>query len=181
MRNTKALLALVALAAAASVAFASVFVYYPVSVDVSPVNPPIVFAAGSNAGQPDLGGNTITVDIGANQASVSVTVHPTYQRTYYKSIAVIDNTDTSNAYYITVRVNAALPAEYAGSQLIVQTAGGPVTVDLTSTGDTAIGQIPAGSQWEVDLKFSIPEGAPLPSPASAGIELIYSTSAETPP
>jgi len=181
MRNTKALLALVALAAAASVAFASVFVYYPVSVSVSPVAPPIIFENGSNANQPDLAGNTISVAIGANQTSVAITVHPTYQITYYKNITIINNTDTANAYYVTIRVNTALPATYAGSELIIQTATGPVAVNLTATGDTVIGQIPAGGSWEVDLKFVIPEGAPLPAAATASIQLIYSNSAETPP
>ncbi len=181
MRNTKALLALLALAATASIAFASVFVYYPVSVSVSPVAPPIVFEEGSNANQPDLGGNTITVTLGANQTSASITVHPTYQTTYYKNITVIKNTDTANAYYITIRVNTALPADYAGSQLIIQTGTGSVAVDLTATGDTVIGQIPAGGSWEIDLSFSIPEGSRLPAAATASIQLIYSNSAETPP
>lgn len=181
MRNTKALLALVALAVAASAAFASVFVYYPVSVSVSPVAPPIVFASGSNANQPDLAGNTITVNIGANQTSVAITVHPTYQITYYRNITIINNTDTISSYYVTIRVNTPLPATYAGSQLIIRTATGSVAVDLTTTGDTTIGQIPAGGEWEVDLSFSIPEGTSLPAAATASIQLIYSNSAETPP
>lgn len=181
MRGVKALVALLAISAVASVAFASVFVYYPVSVAVSPVAPPVIFASGSNANQSDLGGNTISVILGANLTSVSITVHPTYQITYYKNVTVIKNNDTVNAYYVTIRVNTALPATYAGSELIVQTATGSVAVNLTATGDTYIGQIPAGGNWSVDLLFDIPEGAPLPAPATASIQLIYSTSTETPP
>lgn len=181
MRNTKALLALVALAAAASVAFASVFVYYPINVSVSPVSPPIVIDPGSNANQPDLAGNTITVNIGANKTSATVTVHPTYQTTYYKNITVIENTDAATSYYVWIRVDTALSAAYSGSQLIIRTASGSVPVDLTTSGDTLIGQIPASGKWEVDLSFSIPEGTALPAAETAVIQLIYSTGTETPP
>jgi hypothetical protein len=65
MRFERRLLALVSLAVFASIVFASVFVYYPACITVSPVSPPVVFAAGSNAGKPDLlGTNTISVNIG---------------------------------------------------------------------------------------------------------------------
>ena len=58
--------------------FASVFVYYPATITVSPVIPPVVFATGSNAGQPDLGyGNTIQVITGSNGTKLDVTIHPT--------------------------------------------------------------------------------------------------------
>ncbi|MGC9122145.1 MAG: hypothetical protein ACP5HP_04320, partial [Thermogladius sp.] len=62
MRFDRRVLALVAVAVFTSIVFASVFVYYPVSVAVSPVSPPVYFAQGSNAGKDDLGqGNTIGV------------------------------------------------------------------------------------------------------------------------
>ncbi|MDT7895223.1 MAG: hypothetical protein RQ855_03385, partial [Desulfurococcales archaeon] len=62
-----------AIAIILSYAFASVFVYYPLTVNLSPVSPPIKFLAGSNANQSDLGGggspytsNTIGVTIGSD-------------------------------------------------------------------------------------------------------------------
>lgn len=184
MRNTKALLALVALAAAASVAFASVFVYYPINVSVSPVSPPIVIDPGSNANQPDLAGNTITVNIGANKTSATVTVHPTYQTTYYKSIAVIRNTDTQ-AYNIWFKVKTALPGTtYSSAYLVIRDGTTNVTrVSLTSTGTTTTYYtLSAGGNWEVDLEFKINEGTTLPTtPDTATIQLIYSTGTETPP
>ena len=70
----------------AAFATASVFTYYPFKLLVKPVSPPIIFEPGSNANQPDLGSdNNIQVDLGGNNTSVEITIHPTYRTTYYKT------------------------------------------------------------------------------------------------
>lgn len=179
-----------------SYAFASVFVYYPVNVNLSPVSPPIRFLDGSNANQNDLGGggspyasNTIGVTIGSDGASLTLTLHPTKQHNYYRNVSLIQNTD-GKAYYITIRVNtaASLPSGSVARLLIYdRPSGGAKVADvsLLATGDTsATATISAsgtpGSVWRIDLYIFIPEGS-TPSATSANIQLIYSPSSETPP
>lgn len=165
------------MAALIAVVFASVFVYYPLNVTVSPTSAPVVFQTGTNAGGTDLGGNTITVSLGSNAASADITVHPTYQTTYYEDVLRLVNTDSSTTYYVTIRVNTAVGSGFTTAKLIVN----GVQVDLTATGDTTIGQIPASGSWQVDLQFVVPEGSPLPSSSTASIQVIYSPSSGTPP
>ena len=179
-----------------SYAFTSVFVYYPVTVNLSPVSPPIKFLDGSNANQNDLGGggspytsNTIGVTIGSDGASLTLTLHPTKQYNYYRNVSLIQNTD-GKAYYITVRVNtaASLPAGSQARLLIYdRPSGGSLVanVNLLATGDTsASATISAsgnpGSIWRIDLYIFIPEGASV-SATSSSLQLIYSPSSETPP
>ncbi len=200
MRFERRLLALVSLAVFASIVFASVFVYYPASITVSPVSPPVVFAQGSNAGKPDLlGTNTISVSIGQNGASLGVTLHPTYQVTYYKNITIIYNTD-SKTYYVYLRVQTPATGLPSGSKLILYiynanagrslsgypqpTPSGYVTsLDLTTSGQTqAQITLSSGSWLELDVYVYIPEGTTLPSsPVTAQLLLVYTPSAETPP
>jgi len=187
-----------------SLGFASVFTYYPVTVSISPVPPPVSFTtgAGSNAGQPDLGaGNTISVSIGASGASADITIHPTFRTTYYKNITLIKNWESgtgAKAYNVYIRVvtAASLPS---GSQAVIyiynqnaprQLTGFPnpapasgtyvASVSLLSTGTTSIGSLNAGSAWEVDVLVYIPEGT-TPSSTTAQVQLIYTPSGETPP
>jgi len=187
-----------------SLGFASVFTYYPVTVSISPVPPPVSFTTGtgSNAGQPDLGaGNTISVSIGASGASADITIHPTFRTTYYKNITMIKNWEPSSggkAYNVYIRVvtQASLPA---GSQAVVyiysqgatrSLTGFPnpapasgtyvASVSLLSSGTTSIGPLNPGSAWEVDVLVYIPEGT-TPSSTTAQIQLIYTPSGETPP
>ena len=177
-----------------SYAFASVFVYYPITVNLSPVNPPIRFDYGSNANGYDLGGsgdpytsNTIGVTIGPAGTSLILTLHPTRQHNYYKEVSLIENTD-GKAYYITIRVvtAAVLPPGSVALLLIFDELGSRVAeVDLLATGDTsATSTIAAsgtpGSIWRIDLYIFIPEGS-TPSATSAFVQLIYSPSSETPP
>ena len=179
-----------------SYAFTSVFVYYPVTVNLSPVSPPIKFLDGSNANQNDLGGggspytsNTIGVTIGSDGASLTLTLHPTKQYNYYRNVSLIQNTD-GKAYYITIRVNtpASLPSGSAARLLIYNAPSGGTKVadvNLLATGDTsASATISAsgnpGSIWRIDLYIFIPEGASV-SATSASLQLIYSPSSETPP
>ena len=183
-------------AIALSIAFAAVFSYYPVSITISPVSPPVYFATGENAGQDDLwANNKITVSVGSNRTSVSITIHPTYQVTYYKNVTLIVNNDTK-AYNISLRV-ASVASLPSGASAVVYvysknasrslsgypkpTPSGYVkNVSLTSTGTTWIGYLSRGSAYEIDIYVYIPEGTS-PSSISAGLLLIASPSSESPP
>jgi hypothetical protein len=189
-RPALALPVALAIAIILSYAFASVFVYYPVIVNLSPVNPPIRFQPGSNANQDDLGsGNTIGVDIGPDGASLALSLHPTKQHNYYIDVSRIENTD-SKAYYITIRVitAASLPPGSVARLLIYNApSGGSIVanVNLLATGDTTASATIAasgnpGSVWRIDIYILIPEGLPVSS-TFAEILLIYSPSSETPP
>jgi len=194
VNNKNALLPLVVWLMALAFVAASVFVYYPLSVAVSPVEPPIVFEEGSNAGQYDLWNkttgesNTIEVVIGANFTSASVTIHPTYQTTYYKDVLWISNYDTK-AYNVYLRVETPITTFPSGSDIKLRIysrganrADPPIaTVSLLSADTTPIGSLPSSGTWEVDVKVYIPEGSSLPSSATAGLRLIYTPSSEMPP
>jgi len=182
--------------AALTATLASVFAYYPVTATLAPTSPPVYFAAGTNAGQDDIGsGNTISVTIGSNGASLSFTVHPTYQTCYWKNITIIKNND-SKAYNIYLRVvtpvsgiSGATVRIYVYNKGATRSLSGYPTpeptsgtyVDLTTTGTTAIGQLSGGGAFEIDVYTYIPEDSTLPSSASAQLLLIYTPSSETPP
>jgi hypothetical protein len=185
-------------AIALSIAFAAVFSYYPVSIAISPVSPPVYFATGSNANTNDLGAdNTIAVSVGSSNTNVSITIHPTYQVTYYKNVTLIVNSD-SKAYNISLRVVTAASLS-SGARAVVYVynknatrslSGYPPTlepsgyvknVSLTSTGTTYIGSLSGGSVYEIDIYVYIPEGTRLPSSTTASLLLIASPSSESPP
>ncbi|MGC8910427.1 MAG: hypothetical protein ACP5O5_07615, partial [Fervidicoccaceae archaeon] len=171
--------------------FASVFVYYPVSFAATPTAPPVIFAEGSNAGGKDLyGTNTIGVTVSQANTSLSITVHPTYQTTYYKNITLIKNQDSSNAYYIAFRVNtAATDTNLQSAQLIIKDSSGntKATIDLMTTSTSNWIDIPANSQYTVDLNITYTAGASSTyssAPGSgfiASLQLIYSTQNEPAP
>jgi len=184
------------LAVIGSIAFASAFQYYPTYITLSPVAPPVTFDNGNNANQADLGQNTITVTLGANKTSLSITIHPTYQTAYYKNTTIINNTDTK-AYNIYMRVTtpATLPP---GSSAIIYVyekgatrtltgfptpapSGYVATVSLLTTGTTRIGSLSASGVYEIDIYTVIPEGVKLPASTTAKVLLIYTPSGETPP
>jgi hypothetical protein len=183
--------------AALTATLASVFAYYPVTATLAPTRPPVYFAAGTNAGQDDIGsGNTISVTIGSNGASLSFTVHPTYQTCYWKNITIIKN-DDSKAYNIYLRVVTPVSGLPSGSKarIYVYTQGttrslsdyptpeptSGTYVDLTTTETFYIGQLSGGGVFEIDVYTYIPEDSTLPSSASAQLLLIYTPSSETPP
>ena len=174
-KRNLAIIALV-LMLAVPASFASVFVYHPINLSITQTKPPIIFQPGTNAGQADVNG-TIDVEIGANQTSASITLHPTYQTTLYEDILEIVNKQASQSYNVYIRVvtPASVPSG-ATAELIVN----GVTVDLTTAGDTYIGTINANTTWTVGAKFYFPEGNPLTS-TSASIQLIYTPGSETPP
>ena len=158
----------------------AVFVYLPGDITVGPVNPPIQLAPGSNAGQPDLAGNTIGVTIGANDSSFTLNVNPTYQKTRYHDVVRINNPSppAGDSYYIAVRVNTPLSGPYSSATLYVIDSTNTVvlTVDLTTTGTSVWSSSPLadGQYFRIDVEFVLPEGSQLPGSSTINIEIIYS-------
>lgn len=189
MEKRKKLLTIVLIALALAVVTTSVFTYYPVSITLAPQKPPLIFESGSNTGKPDLFGQTITASIGDASTSLALTVHPTYQTAYYKDIARIKNQDSSNSYYVAIKVNTLFTGLSEAKLLIYSGSTNVAIVDLLTTGTTTwLGPISAGSEWRMDLNITIPETggssstAPTISQPTASIQLIYSPqSTETPP
>lgn len=170
--------------ALATVALASVFVYYPLQLTAVPQAPGVVFQLGSNAGHPDVGQNTITVTLGASSTSASVEIHPTYQRTYYKDVLRIYNGD-NDAMRIWLRVDNAYDTLPTGSTVRIIFREGANIIYSYQIGGTAqvqVGTINAGATWEIDFEVQIPEGHSIQnSQFVAHMRLIYTPSSETPP
>ncbi|MFZ8791941.1 MAG: hypothetical protein ACO2OS_06730 [Thermosphaera aggregans] len=190
MQAGKYILGLTIATILASIVFASVFVYYPASVQVSPRAPPVIFEEGSNSNQRDLYGETITTDIDATGTSASITLHPTYQRTYYKDVLRIKNQD-SEVYYVKVNVVSTI----TGGNIVsakIHVYRGDVKVgeiDLLTTGlqpDSWIA-LNGNGELRIDLEFRYAttggshDTAP-PGSGTISLELVYSTvNNETPP
>jgi hypothetical protein len=188
MKAERKLIALLAVAALVSIVNASVFVYYPITVNLQPTQPPIIFSKGKNAGEQDLYGSTIGVSMGSANTSLTITVHPTYQTNYYKNITVINNidsSDSSNSYYVAIRVNKALSnsdSKITEAKLLIFDSSGTniAVVDLLTTGTTSwLGPLNANGKWFVDINITISEtgGSPGSAPFtsdSASLQLIYS-------
>ena len=195
-RITTPLIALL-IAVVISIAFASVFVYHPMAVTLQPVQPPVYFDAGTNSNKDDLG-YKISVSIGDNATSLTITVHPTYQVTYYKNVSIVYNSDYKS-YKVCFKVNTPLSNLPPDSEAYLyiysngsdrSLSGYPTPtpsgflaqIDLTSTTvPTKIGLLNAGQGYELDLYIYIPEGASLPSTQTIQLYLIYTPSGETPP
>jgi len=197
MEKAKAtpLFILLAASLAATAVFASVFVYYPLNISLTPSKPAVYFIAGSNAGQNDImygTGNKIIVSVDSAGAFAQITVHPTYQTTYYKDVLEITNQD-NQAYY--VWLNVTNPITVGGNLTsavlyVIDDVGNQHSVDLhLTTGPVLVGQISGGKTWRIDLEFQItgygnngsPSQAPILSDYSASLNLIYSPSNENPP
>jgi len=172
----------------ATVALASVFVYYPLSITATPTGPGVVFASGSNANQPDIGtGNQITVFIGSNQTFASITIHPTYQENYYKDVLNITNGDDNamKVYLVFTSATSNLPAGSVVKLFFYE--GTTKVTDLNITNPSLnnlyeVGQISAGDTWQIDIYVSIPEGKSIDDVSySATANLVYTPSSETPP
>lgn len=178
-------IALLAIAAVASVAFASVFVYYPGTVTAYYQNPPIVWEGDSNSNGTDLEGQTITVKVGFNSTKLSIEVHPTYEYTYYKGIVKISNVGTKQ-YNVYIRVTQ--PADFgkiSGGEvkLILHTPNdGDQVLDMTNGGATyGPFLLGSGESIGVDLQYFLPDGVKLPSSITFSVQLIYTPSSEAPP
>ncbi|GAY25829.1 hypothetical protein ATG_10320 [Desulfurococcaceae archaeon AG1] len=121
----------VTIALAISIAYANVFVYAPIEITLQPVNPPVYFEQGSNAGKPDLGpNNVITANPGPNKESLAVVIHPTYQTTYYKNISIVINSD-NKAYYVYFKVQDVLNNLPTGSIALLCVYGSNAPRSLT--------------------------------------------------
>jgi len=188
-KNQKRTLAtLAALAITLAIVNASVFVYYPITVNLVPAAPPIIFVEGSNANTADLRNYNIKVSITEANTNLTITVHPTYQTTYYKNISEIKNLD-SNAYHVYIKVVDTMSGgNLTSAYLIINKSGTLVSVDLKNTGLTYIGQLSSNSKWSVNLKIELTKfGAatydrpPKVDDPTAKIQLIYSKTNETPP
>ena len=179
-----------------SIAFSSVFVYYPITAQISPVSPPVILDSGSNAGRSDLSGsNTIGVSIGTNKTSATITIHPTYQASYYENVTIIRNTD-SKSYTVTLKVYTAVSGLPSGSKVLLYLfsrgatrslsgwpssnlapSGSLAVLDLTQTTTPATVTLSGGSIVEADILVYIPEGSTMPtSPVTANIYLVYTPS-----
>ncbi|MEM3967813.1 MAG: hypothetical protein QXK04_08585 [Ignisphaera sp.] len=185
MNTAKQIVAPIAVLLVTSIAFASVFAYYPLTITVSPQAPGVRFGAGSNAGQPDIGtGKNISTTIGQSGTSVSFTIHPTYQENYYKNVTVITNSDDNamNVYLIFDSVSSNLPTV----KLFVYEGTTKVTVlDIASQSigtPIRVGQIASGKTWQIDLYVKIPEGTSITGAQyQVTARLVYTPSSETPP
>ena len=164
-----------------SIAFSSVFVYYPITAQISPVETPVKLGYGSNAGRPDLS-DTISVTIGSNNASATITIHPTYQVSYYRNITIITNTD-SKAYKVMLNVSSpmTLPTDSKAKLYVFSKradrslSGWPsdnnlglsgsyyAVLDLTTTSTSSEFPLNANDIVEIDILIYIPEGTPPPS------------------
>jgi len=174
-RITTPLIALL-IAVVISIAFASVFVYYPMAVTLQPVQPPVYFAEGTNSNQDDLWtGNKISVLIGSNKTSLTIIVHPTYQVTYYKNVSIVYNNDSGRAYLVCFRVYTPLSNLPPGSEAYLyiyaasstrSLSGYPTPtpsgylkqINLKSTGTTCVVTLGGKGYLEMDLYIYIPEG-----------------------
>jgi len=179
-KNQKRTLAtLAALAITLAVVNASVFAYYPITVTITGVQP-VVFDYGSNANQPDLGkDNNIAVALGANRASAAITIHPTYQHTYYHDVLEVKNTDTDKSYYVAFRVTRSISdwPQNSIAKMIINDSDNQkkLEVDLTASGTTEwIGPLSAGDYYRIDFYIYYPEGSQLPSNTQVQLQLIYS-------
>ncbi len=175
-----------------TVANASVFVYYTSSLSLQTSQPPVYLKEGSNANQPDLFGNTITVTVGSAGASASLTLHPTYGKTYYKNVLEVVNQDTTNAYTVYLRVTDPLSdTNVASAKVYVYDATRTLqaTLDLQASNNQVSFTLPAGATYTVDVEIVISEngGSPVSPPSltdgQAQFDLIYTAAGttETPP
>uniref|UniRef100_A0A7J3JRG9 DUF1102 domain-containing protein n=2 Tax=Ignisphaera aggregans TaxID=334771 RepID=A0A7J3JRG9_9CREN len=186
MNTAKQIVAPIAVLLVTSIAFASVFAYYPLTITVSPQEPGVRFGAGSNVGQPDIGtGNTISTTIGQSGTSVSITIHPTYQENYYKNVTVITNSD-DNAMNVYLIFDSVLINQNVTVKLFVYEGTTKVTVlDIASQSigtPIRVGQIASGETWQIDLYVNIPEGTSITGAQyQVTARLVYTPSSETPP
>jgi hypothetical protein len=171
-----------------SFAYASVFTYNPLTTNISPVAPPVIFKYGTNTGKADLRGTTITASIGNANTSLTLTLHPTYQKVYYKDVARINNTNT-NAYYIMLRVISPLTnSKILNAKLyLYEGATKKLEINLLATGSTSWVLMNGKAEWRIDAEIEISEsGGSYNTPPFASdsvtLNLIYSTQGvESPP
>ncbi len=174
---------------------ASVFVYYPTTLNVSGVNPNVKFSLGSNAGGTDVDGGTITVTIsGLNSTNASISIGPTNEKTYYKDLLKIDNYATFQ-YYGWIKVNTPISnvGVVSATMYIIDVSTNSIvaTIDLTQIGlqpanPFVIPASPDGvtpSSLQIDIEIVIDSNTDATTVTdTANIEVVYSPqNIETPP
>lgn len=172
-----------------SIALASAFAYYPLTITATPQAPRVVFQTGSNANQPDLGGKTIAVSIGANGTSASVTINPTYRETYYRNVLKLYNGDSRDmsVWIVFTYLSNTLPQGSIVRLFFYDVATNMKVKELDITSPTlnspiSIGSIAAGKTWQIDIYVNITEGISIVGASySANAKLVYTPSSETPP
>jgi len=171
-----------------AVALAAVFAYYPLTLQIVPTPPGVVFEPGSNADKPDIGTeNYITVETGDNGASASVTIHPTYQENYYKDVLRISNNDDDamNVYIVFTSVSNTLPAGSIVKLFVYEEATRVRELEVTNPAvnqPISIGLLGVGRVWQLDIYVYIPEGTYITGASyTANAKLVYTPSTETPP
>jgi hypothetical protein len=192
MNTKRKLIALLAIATLISIVNASVFVYYPINLTISPQNPPVVFSTGSNSNERDLWDKTITVDITDGVADnegtrLTIEVHPTLQKNYYYDIAKIKNNDDKHTYYIKFRVTSCINDDRVYEAYLIINGDYDNKIDLKSGGvqpDNWI-ELSSSSAFRVDLYIVLDSVGS--SDITVGVDLIISTtsisttSTESPP
>ncbi|MCS7139634.1 MAG: hypothetical protein NZ940_02885 [Candidatus Nezhaarchaeota archaeon] len=172
---------------ATSIALATVFVYYPLTVTIEPTAPGVRFWKGSNADQPDIGPYRITVTLGLNNTSASIVIHPTYQENYYKDILRVRNydDDAMYVYFIFYSCEGNLPP---GSSVVMIIYEGATKLNVTNitvpTLNQAIYMNRIGSKgiWQIDFYVNMTEGHDITSAIYvATMRLVYTPVNETPP
>ncbi len=99
---------LLATALTLGIALAHVTTFFPISLSINPQNATVIFEPGSNANAVDAGG-PISVETGTSNTTLSITIHPTFETTYYQNISIIRN-KSSNAVTINLTVVQPLDA-----------------------------------------------------------------------
>lgn len=172
------------LAALVISSMATVIVGYPIGVTAGYVENDVKLDFGSNSNKAGLAGNTITVSIGANASSATITIHLTYGKVMYIDILRINNSATAPTYYIGFDVSHNLPATIVTrAELIVDTGTGTVSYDILTGGWSGwLTTIDPGSEYEIHFIFEVAEGQKLPTTTSTiNLRLYWSPSdTETP-
>lgn len=130
--------------------------------------------------------------VGSAGASASLTLHPTYGKTYYKNVLEVVNQDTENAYTVYLRVTDPLSdTSVTSAKIYVYDATRTLkaTLDLQASNDEASFTLPAEATYTLDVEIVISEdgGSPASPPrltdGQAQFDLIYTTAGpnETPP
>ena len=182
MNMRRKLIVLLAIATLVSIVNASVFVYYPINLKISPQQPPVVFIPGSNSDGTDLWGSTITVNIGGGGTNLSIEVHPTLQRNYYYDIVKIRNNDNNNAYYLKFRVISPISDERVSEAYLIIGGDYSEKIDLKQGGlqPSVWFTLSTSSELRVDLYLVLTgyTGGGI----TVEVDLIYSTTnTEVPP
>ncbi len=181
MQRKRLAVALAVVALAALVANAAVFVYYPAYVNVQAQKAPVKFAAGTNAGQPDINGNTIVVTVQQNGTEATLTLHPTLEYNYYYDILRVVN-QGQQAYYVNFYINTSNITSIGITEVYIVVNG---TKYLAIPGQVVMPQnvlLNANQQLIIGILFYSPDDAVFNLNATGRMELflIYSPVNEAP-